>query len=189
MTGPELLAYRRLVAGYDGSTPDHAIEIEEGYNVDGRLAAQLRAWYLQLLDTAPVELLAPDNIAAMTTVTSGQVESLAEVPPTVLRLPAICRRVFAVQLRGWHHAVAVQPSDRYDEIFACQQNPFTAATVERPVAVALPSATAGQTPAIAVWPAGVLSQVSLVTAVTDQGDDIYAFDERALEQVANLPMI
>lgn len=172
----EMLRRRRLLGGLEPLRHDCTIEQSDGIDVDALLEAQLRAWYLNLLDTAPAELLAPDNISATVTAVA------ADGGGVKLTMPAMCRRVFDVQLKGWQRAVKVLPASECERVAALQQNPYTAATAMRPVAVLMPGATGGKAAAVLAFPTpgGASPQVALATAVLDQGESIYSFDESAL---------
>lgn len=177
-----MLKYRRLLGGLEPLRQDCSIEQTDGIDVDVLLEAHLRRWYLQLLDSAPRHLLAPENIAATVTTThvgEGYADGIR------LTMPAMCRQVFDVQLKGWHHAVEVQAPSECERIISLQQNRFTAASISHPVAVLLPGESGGKAPQVLAFPGtgGSAVQVSVVTAVLDQGNKVYTFDERALETI------
>ncbi len=173
----QMLKRCRTAGGLEPLRADCSIELTEGIDADAMLELRLRKWYLDLLDTGPRELVAADNISAMVSVSAV---SEGEAGGALLNMPAMCRRVFDVKLRGWCKAVEVLPASEYDRVLSCQLNPFTAATVERPVAIALPGNTSGAAPQVMAWPAGAAPQAVTVTAAIDPGEDYYTLDERAL---------
>lgn len=68
-----------------------------------RLAAdEMRSWFMNLLDTAPRELLDPDDISDVAPVpvrlTDGRL---------AITLPESCRRVVGVRLAGWERSATI----------------------------------------------------------------------------------
>lgn len=174
----ELLGYRRRIGGLEPLRSDCTVVSTDGIDVDTILEAQLRRWYLDLLDRGPRELIAPDNIPATTTVSRPD-------PPlgdaSVVRVPDICRRVFDIRLKGWSRAVEPLPASEIEAVVRRQLNPFTAATPARPVAVLLPPGSGQRVREILVWPSG--TQVTVLHAAVDTGKDSYCFDESALAAI------
>lgn len=170
-TRSEMLALRRTMTGHEPLRNDCTIEVTEGIDTDELFLHQLRAWYLNLLDHGPREWIAPENIASAATA--------SPLSPSGSRivLPDYCRRVFEVRLQGWITSVHVEAADKLPKIMNRQQNPFSAATVFHPVAVQIPGPD-GHCGEILAWPAG--NGVTVLTAATDRGEDVYSFDESAL---------
>lgn len=159
---------------------DCAVEYTDGIDVDRLLEQELRAWYVNLLDTAPPEMLAPENIAGSTSAQAHIVPGAARIS-----LPENCRRVLDIKLKGWSMAVKVLPSEHYQEMVRHQTNPFTASTIASPVAVMAPWSPDGVSAAVVAWPPGSIQpQVETLTAICDPGPDKYILDETAL---ATLP--
>ena len=177
-----MLKYRRLSGGLEHLRSDCNIEQSDGISVDNLLEQQVRAWYLNLLDTAPRHLLAPDNIS--TTVTASLI-SEGDAGGARITLPAMCRRVFDIQLKGWHRPVEVLPESEVSHVISRQLNQYTAATDSNPIAVFIPGEIRGISPQVIAWPTTATPQVLVLTAVLDQGKDSYSFDEAAL---ATLPL-
>lgn len=175
----------RLAGGLEPLRSDCTIEFTEGIAPDSIIDMRMRARYLQLLDSGSRDLVAADNIAA----TIQPAQGMLPAAGVVLTMPAMCRRVFDVQMRGWSHAVAVLPSDRLAEVMNMQYNPFTRATATSPVAVFADGALSGASPCVLAWPPGAdasaTPQVTVATAVIDPGPDYYTLDEAAVDALIN----
>ncbi|MDE6612653.1 MAG: hypothetical protein K2K22_08860 [Muribaculaceae bacterium] len=177
----EMLRRRRIADGLEPLRTDCTVERTDGVDIDAMLEADLRRRYLELLDTAPRELLAPENLAVKTDCrrvdADGTTCALIDVPPEV-------RRVFGVKMRGWARAVPVLGSSELERVAALQRNRFTAATAWRPVAVFSEGDSGGNIGPVMVWPlTGLYPEVEEFVAVYDTGDEEYAFDEAALEHL------
>lgn len=166
----EMLRLRRMSAGLEPLRNDCSIEITDGIDLDEALARQMRAWYLNLLDTGPRQWIAPEDIFAEAAVYPGADSG------SLVSLPSCCRRAFEIRLQEWAVAVPVLPAERLPEVLNRQRNPFTAATASSPVAVAAMLGDGRQE--ILAWPPG--GEVVLLTAATDRGEDVYTFDEAAM---------
>ena len=171
LTREEMLRRRRTAAGLDTLRSDCSIEQTDGLTVDEILEPELRRRYLRFLDTAPVELLAPDDLC------DDAVCYPSAAGGAAIRVPLKCRRVLEVRLNGWERSCRVQPPDKAASVMALQLNPYTAATGANPAAVLDPSRTT-----VLVWPAttGLIPTVSLFTAITDPGEDFYVLDEAGI---------
>lgn len=185
LTREEMLERCRLAGGLEPLRTDCTIEYTEGISPDSILEQRLRSRYLQLLDAGTREMVAADNIAATVSTAQGALPAAG----VVLTMPAMCRRVFDVQLRGWSHPVAVRPYEALAEVMNLQQNPYTRATATSPVAVFASGALAGASPAVLAWPAGASAdaspQVAVATAVIDPGPDYFTLDEAAIDSLIN----
>ncbi|MCM1067801.1 MAG: hypothetical protein NC418_09550 [Muribaculaceae bacterium] len=174
----EMIERRRRALALDPLRTDCTIERTDGIDVDATLEQELRRWYLNLLDTAPRRLLAPENIAGrLACSTSGEGAAKA----AVIELPSNCRRVFDVKLDGWTHAVEVLPHSELSRVLACQNNPYTRATASCPVAVLGAGGADGRCADILAWPiVDLFPAASIVTAALDPGPELYTLDESAL---------
>ena len=183
LTKAEMLRRRRIAGGLEPHRADCAIEQTDGIDIDAVLELQLRQWYLDLLDKGSVSEVAPSNIAA-----SVEISAVSGNPGgTVLTPPEMCRRVFAVKLKGWLRAVEVEPASEAERIIQLQSNPYTAATAAHPVAVATGGASGGRASEILAWPAA--TQALTVTAAIDPGEDYYTFDESALASMPSTQIL
>lgn len=172
LTKEELRRRLRLLAGLEPARSDCAVEYTDGLAIDSLLDSRLRAWYLDLLATADMSLLAPSDISSTVRLTDGGSGGSA------IALPAMCRRVAAVRLGGWTRATNVLPPTEAATVVRRQGNPFLAATADSPVAVELPGGDAGASGGILAWPPS--DSVELLTAVLDPGPDSFIMDETAL---------
>lgn len=176
----DLLAQRRLLGGLEPKNTSLAVERTDGISIDTILTIQLRQWYLDLLDHGDLRYLAPENIATEVTVQS-------EGDATIVRLTENCRRAFTLKLREWNHTATILPPSELQAVLRQQNNPYTAASADRPVAVL--AREFGTEPRIAVyaWPRPATGSGALVTelaAVVDRGEKVFILDPSAL---ATLP--
>ncbi len=170
LTKAQMLKRRRLAAGLEPVRTDCTIERTDGLDVDALLLDGLRKWYVDLLANGPRHLLAEENIA------EGIMLRGSASGASMLVLPSVCVRVFEVKLEGWARTAEVLPADMADTIHRRQRNPYTAATADHPVALAGVADT-GE-PCILAWPPA--GRPLLVSAVTDEGENIYKLDEASL---------
>ena len=178
LTKDEMLKRRRIADGLEPLRSDCSIARTDGIDVDAMLLQDLRERYLRLLDTAPRELLAPENLAGETDShkvdASGVQAALIDVPPSV-------RRVLGVKMRGWCRAVSVLPSSEMEAVVRRQQNPYTAATAWHPVAVFTEGDAPGNIGPVMAWPlTGLYPEVEELVAVYDAGEEMFLMDESAL---------
>lgn len=175
-TRAQMLDYVRTALLLNPERSDGAIEYTDGLDIDSAIINATRARYLNLLDNGSREQLAPEDV-------SDDVSVGATLPGGGVRLilPPSTRRVFDVALDGWLYPVEIQPADRLRCIVAEQFNPFTRATVEQPVAVIDTASTAGRLTSILCWPAA--TQINMLTAVVDPGENKYILDESALNSL------
>lgn len=166
LTREEMLVRRRLAGGFEPLRTDCTVEDTAGTDIDSLLEQELRGRYLELLDSAPEEYLAPSDVAAETAVAPyADGGSLLAPPPG-------CRRVLRVRMAGWEKAAEVLPMAQAAGVEARQRNPYTAASAAMPAALGLPDGR------VAVWPGAASAET--VCAVCDAGSEVYNIDERAL---------
>ncbi len=172
LTRSEMLERRRLVGGLEPLRTDCSVSHADGIDIDALLEIQLREWYVALLDTAPVGMLAPEDIAGQCSIEigSGPWEGGA-----MITVPDSCRRPLSVFLQGWMVPAAIQRTDQTDTVLCRQLNPYTAADETKPVAIVLHDGR------IAAWPYG--RRIGQLTAILDKGPGIYSFDEAALATI------
>lgn len=167
-TKSEIISLGRRVLGLDHSRTDCYAVQTDGIDADALIELAARNWYLRLLDEADPALVAPRAVNATAARPAG------EAAGTRLVLPSECRRVTAVALPGWHHAVKPLPSSEMSAAVSRQLNPFTRATVDTPVAVL---SDAGY---ICAWPEGTEHGSMAVSGTVDDGAETYTFDEAAV---------
>lgn len=129
MTEAELLAIWRRLLHFDPVRRECSVERADGIDVDDLLRLHLRAWYAQLLRTAPLDWLPVEDLRAEVTLsadTEGVVTAL---------LPERCVRPVEWQLAGWAHGVTAFAAP--DSAVAQRQlNVWTRGGTQQPVAVA-----------------------------------------------------
>lgn len=178
LTADEMLAHWRLARGLEPLRADSTVTRTDGVDLDALLMIEIRAWYLNLLDTAPEPMICVDDMAAVTPVIALP-DGTAEVS-----LPPRTRRVLEVKLAGWERpARIVRPADPdAPRLLALQASPWSRGGCCRPVAVmeagrlrlySLPEADGGggaSTP--------VLESLRVVVEPADS--DTFRLDTRAL---------
>ncbi len=156
-----------------GETPrcDAAVTRTDGIDLATLATAEMRAWYLALLDEGPRELLVPEEIASKVLVEQmSDGSALVSLPPTV-------RRLLTLRLRGSLIPCAIV-SDPASVIARRQHNPMTRGAACHPVAIVVGPKL------LRVWPTDSRDvSVSSATAAVDTGENTYQFDERALATI------
>ncbi len=174
LTSEQMLGYWRLLRGYEPLRSDHAVTRRDGIDLDSLLMKEISAWYSNLLDTAPVEMLVTTDISSsLAAVTSPDLSA-------TVTLPDSCRRLFSIALRGWEHSAVVVPLDENPDLFDEQFNPFTRGCPQRPVAILMPDRTVRlySMPSLTALPV-----VERTVAVVEPPDGTFQFDSRALDLI------
>lgn len=136
---------------------DCTVSRTDGPDVDAILTEEMRSWYLDLLDNAPISKLAPVDITA-----TCKIDVLSD-GRLVITAPDGCRRILSVWFTGWDCPVNVA-----DEAAMNNFNPYQ----QRPAAYRL-------TPdRIAVG--GAQGSLRQVFAAMDISPVVYIFDDSAL---------
>lgn len=172
----ELLALRRLLGGLEPKNTALAVERSDGISIDSILAIQLRNWFLDLLDNGDARFLAPEDLAA-------EVTASAQGDATLITLPEGCHRAFSVRLHGWKRSARILPPDEYDAALRRQNNPYTAATPDSPVAVLTAGRGTDLRMAVCAWPQAdptAEAPVAELAAVVDRGENVFILDPSAL---------
>ena len=174
----ELLVLARRSAGFTHVNADCSVEQVDGIDVDALLADEIRRRYLHLLDTASPTLLAPSDVASLTSFEPPPEPSAAGT----VTLHSSCRRPLALRLDGWTAAARVLPAELLPVAKEWQKNPYTAATPSSPLAVL---AYPGSRCELLVWPAESSAAVESALAVAlDPGyPDVFLLDEAALAEI------
>lgn len=161
LTRSEMLALWRNYRTGEPLRLDCTVERTDGTDYDALLTAEMRAWYLELLDSADEALLAPVELAAQAAVGS------APSGVVTVTAPADVRRIVRLQFAGW--GAPVEPVAAPAAVARAAANPYC----RRPVAARLSPRQ------VAVGGArGALT--SLVCAV-DPGPESYILDDKALD--------
>lgn len=167
-TQEEMLAIWRTRLGFDELRTDCTVERYDGLDVNAGILAAMRAWYLNLLSTAPAQLL---PVRQFSPATSAAGSSLLRLVP-----PPECRRVLEVSSPRW--ACPAEPQSRRDVagLLAGLSSPYAEAAPGLPVA-----AVCGDGSLLAA-PLDEDSAVTL-TGVADPGPDTYILDPSLLSSI------
>lgn len=171
LSSDEMLAQWKLRRGFAPLRADCVISRTDGIDLDNLLRLEMRDWYLNLLATAPFEMLATTNIAS----------DIAVVPTgeggAVVMLPESCRRIVEFQLDGWQRP-AIIVDDPLCHLARIQANPFSRGLTVNPVVVK-------QQNRLFVYsiPAGSTPKITRAIAVMEPTDGSYEMDESALSTI------
>lgn len=124
----EMLYQWRLRRALLPMREDCAVTRYDGIDIDPLLRLQMRDWYLNLLDTAPVELLTLTDIAADIT-TSRDSSGI-----TTVKLPERCRRIIEFRLEEWERPATIITNPNSPEAIL-QSNPYSRGRSCLPVVV------------------------------------------------------
>ena len=162
LSSDEMLAQWKLRRGFAPLRADCVISRTDGIDLDN---------LLNLLATAPLEMLATTNIAS----------DIAVVPTgeggAVVMLPESCRRIVEFQLDGWQRP-AIIVDDPLCHLARIQANPFSRGLTVNPVVVK-------QQNRLFVYslPAGSTPKITRAIAVMEPTDGSYEMDESALSTI------
>lgn len=173
LSTPEMLSQWRLRRQLEPLRSDCTVLRSDGIDLERLLTAEMRDWYLTLLDTAPLEMLAVTDIAGETAL---QVNGSDNCHATVL-LPERCRRVVSVMLGNWQRpAVVTAPGS---VLARCQDSPYSRASAHSPVAVLEP----GQLRLYGGIDPFSPPEIASLKCVLVPPDGYYVLDERALSLI------
>ena len=172
LSSEEMLAQWKLRRGFEPLRSDCVITRSDGVDIDQLLRLEMRDWYLNLLSTGPIEMLATTNIANDIAVVVG------EDNVGIVTLPESCRRIVEFQLEGWLRPAKIITNPHCQEALL-QDNPYSRGGCEQPVVVldgnrlflySLPSST---------------PKIVRAIAVMEPTDGSYVLDERGLSTISN----
>ncbi len=178
MTLEEILARWKLLHGWEplSGTPQGQIQRTEP-QLDALLAAQIDAWYSEMLLTLPADELPLADFSA---------SAALEILPSgaiMVRMPAKCLRPVAVKLEAWDAPAAIV--EQSHPLAARQHNPFTAATPQSPVAVLRSDGNLTLYPA----PAGATHTLDCLTGVEAPSKGTYRLTPRLVAMMAKTDFI
>lgn len=169
----QMLQTWRQCAGLEPLVSACTVERFDGVDVDSRLAAMMRQWYLALLDAGDPSLLGPAaDASGLVTVDPAAADGCAR-----LICDASVRRLMSVRLSGWERPADVVDSRDVSRTLALQSNPFSRAGNSGPIAWRDASGC------LFAIPAAPGSAVVCATAYIDAGPESYRLDERALAAI------
>lgn len=140
---------------------DCTVTRTDGTDFDAVLAAEMRSWYLALLDAGDESLLAPVDMAP-TAIIATSPEGL-----TVIRAPQDVRRILRVRFAGWPAELA--PDADEAEVRARAANPYS----RRP---AIARTSAGE-----LIVSGAVGMLTNLICTVDHGPQTYVLDDKALD--------
>ncbi len=166
----EMLAQWKLRRGFEPLRADCSIERSDGVDLDALLRLEMRDWYLNLLNTAPVEMLSLTNIANDIAIVKGS-DGVG-----IVTLPENCRRIVDFQLKGWAHpAKIIEDLNCYEA--KMQDNIYCRGGCESPIVI-----KCGNRLFIYSVPEGE-SKIVSAKAVLEPVDGSYEMDETALSTI------
>lgn len=128
LSSTEMLAQWKLCWGFEPLREDCEITRSDGIDLDTLLRLEMRNWYLNLLKTAPIDMLAVKNIANDIAIVVNDDNS------GIVQLPETCRRLVEFQLKGWKQpAKIIDDANCRDALL--QSNIFSRGGCEQPVVI------------------------------------------------------
>lgn len=135
---------------------DCTVTRTDGTDFSELLMEEMRAWYVDLLDTAPEEMLAPEELAGKATVRGIY-------GATHVILPDNCRRILRLSFAGWESPLT--PDGNPMAVRRGAANPYS-----RPMAARISPRE--------VIVCGARGSLSSVIGITDPGPETYIFDDK-----------
>ena len=169
----QMLQTWRQCAGLEPLVSACTVERFDGVDVDSRLSAMMRQWYLGLLDSGDPSLLGPAADASdLVTIDSDRCGCFVR-----LICDASVRRLQSVRLSGWQRSATVVDQSEISRRLALQSNPYSRAGNADPIAWRDSSGC--------LFAAPVAPDAAVVhaTAYIDSGPESYRLDERALAAI------
>lgn len=174
LTDTQMLAHWRRHRGLESLRSDCSVELFDGVDAGEVLRMEMRAWYLDLLDNAPLRFLSTTDIASRL--------SFAPASAGVWRasLPPDVRRLVAITVKGADAPVPVLAAGSDPRRESLNANPFSRSGPRHPSAFSHPDRTVTLCCASATMP-----EIVACSAIVDPGDETYQFDESALGLLYN----
>lgn len=170
LTSTQMLARWKTALGLDVSAYGATVERMDGIDLDARLTAAMREWYLAALDTAPLSQLCLTDLAA------DLADSLIASEPhaCTYAIPDTWHRIASVRLSSWRVPVApVTDPAGAAALLERIASPFSAPGPVSPAAILLPGR-------LICAPAGDPVEI---LAVVDHGPDAYELRETLLATI------
>lgn len=173
LSSEEMLAQWKLRRGFAPLRSDCEISRNDGVDLDAIFRLEMRDWYIELLRTAPIEMLATTNI-------SNEIALLpADNGEATVILPENCRRVVEFQLEGWETPAHIV-TDVDSREATLQQNPFSKGSDVNPMVVKRENR-------LFVYSVPQNHQAKIIRAIVvlEPTDGSYEMDEAALSTIKN----
>lgn len=155
-----MLRLWRQMAAIEPLRLDCTVERTDGPDIDAGLKREMRAWYLNLLDSGPVSALAPVDLAS-TAAVEKSTDGL-----TVITAPADARRILSVRFSGW--SAPIVPEEAPANALANAANPY----LRRPRVYRLSPGS------VAVG--GASGTLQTLMCAVDHGPQVYVLDDSFL---------
>lgn len=162
LTRSEMLTLWRTLRAAEPLRLDCTVSRLDGPDYEGILSAEMRAWYLDLLDHGPESAIVASDTAAM-----AQVATIDGL--TMIEAPSDCRRILRVGFGGW--GSTIEPVADPEAVRRLAANPFW----RRPAA-----ARTGPRSLIVCGARGALTRLE---CAVDHGEQSYIFDDSALSSI------
>lgn len=167
-----MLSQWRMRRALEPLRSDCTVERIDGIDLDAFLKMEMRNWYLNLLDTAPLHLLSITDVASLVSLSFN-----TDLSATII-LPKGCRRVVEISLDCRNSPITIISAD--SPLATCQQNPFSRSGSVAPVAIV------HHDHAI-IYAGSNNFNISHMLCVMEPDDGVYELDEAALSLISKLP--
>ncbi|MDE6270053.1 MAG: hypothetical protein K2M12_04255 [Muribaculaceae bacterium] len=164
----------RRAAGLEPQRTDCMVDRTDGVDVDAMIEPRMRAWYLNLLDRAPVELLRVEDVAEEVII-RGNVGR----PGGLGTLPGRVRRLLSIRQTGWLTATVPRSAEEAAETLRRSLNPYLQPGPAVPLCVML-----GRDFELQPYEDGDV--VVSARAITDPGPENYVLDESLLASIPDI---
>ena len=168
----EMLSQWRMRRALEPLRSDCTVERIDGIDLDSFLKMEMRDWYLNLLDTAPLHLLTLTDIASKVSLSKNDDLS------ATIRLPQGCRRVIELTLDCSPVPIKITPPDT--PLAICQQNPFSQSGAVSPIAI-------HNNNSLIIHAGSDNFNIVQLLCVMEPDDGFYELDEAALSLISQLP--
>ena len=172
LSDTRMLGLWRSGAGLEPALDDASVERFDAYDVDGLLRSAMRAWYLDLLHSGPLDMVPVTDVAARVTVSPAGGDGVWRISLT----PDIARIVELTFADVGPVPLIDADSDAARRLAEAFDNPFVRQSTTPRVIL-----RNGER-ALTLWCAKQPDVASLRAVVVPE-DDTYILDERALGQI------
>lgn len=168
----EMLSQWRMRRALEPLRSDCTVERIDGIDLDSFLKMEMRDWYLNLLDTAPIHLLTLTDITSKVSLSKNKDRSVA------ICLPQGCRRVIELTLDCSPVPIKITTADT--PLAICQQNPFSQSGTVSPIAIHCHDR-------LIVHAGSDDFNIVQLLCIMEPDDGFYELDEAALSLISQLP--
>lgn len=163
-----MLSQWRMRRALEPLRSDCTIERIDGIDLDSFLKMEMRDWYLNLLDTAPLHLLSLSDVASFVSLSFNN-----DLSATIM-LPKGCRRIVEILIDCCDNPVEIVAAD--SPLAMCQQNPFSRSGSVSPVAIL-------HHDRVIIYAGANNFNISHMLCVMEPDDGFYELDEAALSLI------